>query len=283
MAMMKIRDIKSAAYGRLSKCWAECAFITLLHIGVVIAVYVLLLLIARFTGIHTAPSVLPEFNSMTPVFIAVSLIVMAVAYIALSPLFLGIRWYFWQASGGTVMPVSSVFAVYSSDEQTKRCIKLRLMIDIRKLVLLFAAVTVAFMGISLAERLQKMWAGNIAVEVFINGGCAVLVAGVMLLYIVVGMKYLPAGFLMAENPDASVSEVMELCERIVGKKYTYLLALYCSYAGWYAACLLVFPILFIIPIMYMTTAVFIRESLRDIGFSRDDSAAETEKELQPVG
>ena len=117
-------------------------------------------------------------------------------------------------------------------------------------------------------------------------GCAVVCGGLILFFLISGMQYVPVGYLLADNPDAGADNIIKLSKKIVSKKYAYMMMLYASFIGWYVICIAGFPVLALIPYLYMTSAVFINDSIEQINSEITPESIENEqkqKENMPVG
>lgn len=264
------------------KCWAESAFISLLQTGLLLLLYVMLILAGIFTGAHEGKTILPVFTSFPPAFIA-SAVLMAIGYyIFTAPLSIGIKWYFWHASENNAMPVSSVFAGYRNAECAARFIKLKFFTDMRRITPLTAAVIFIAVDISLTKKMLALYSGSGASGILIKSGGAAVCLGIIIMYLISGMRYIPVGYLLADNPDSSADSIIVLSRKLVARKYPEMFLLYVSFAGWYASCLLGFPLLVLIPYMYMTTAVFIQSCMEQQSIPNRE-IKETEKESLTVG
>lgn len=279
---MKIRDIKKRSSAMFRKCWAESAFISLLQMGIQLLLYALLILAGIFTGAHEGKSILPVFTSFSPAFIASAVILILSTYILTAPLWVGIKWYFWHASEGNVMPVSSVFAGYRTTECALRFIKLKLITDMRRLTPLTAAVIFIAVDISLTKKMLLLYGESGASGILIKTGCTAVCLGIIIMYLISGMRYVPVGYLLADNPDSSADSIIVLSRKLVAKKYAGMFMLYVSFAGWYISCLMGFPLLVLIPYMHMTTAVFVHSCMERQDLTEEETA-ETEKESLTVG
>lgn len=281
--MMKIGTVKKTAYGCLKKCWAESAFISMLNAGIFCAVYILVFLIARFTGAHNYDTVMPAFSELPPRFLIAVLIVLTCAYIACAPLYFGVRWFYWQAAEGQIMPLSSLFACYSSSETIFRCIKLKFSTDIRKFILACAFGTLALLEFFLARQVWDYSGQSKAAGIALISGCVVVTVGIEVIYSVLTMKYIPVGYLMADSPYSGTREILDMSRSIVSKKYTYMCIMYFSCIGWIASCFFVFPVLVVQPIMHMITAVFIRDSLKSADTASSDDSGSTAEDADITG
>lgn len=271
--MMKtIRRIKGEAVERLKSCWAESVMISLLELGTYCLTYTVLLLTARVTGVHTANNIIliPEKFSLP--FIISAVVILAVHYAATIPLHFGIRWFFWQSSAvGDVMPVSSVFACYSSRETRSKCFRIKLAADVRKLGwgIVFGAPVCA--ELFLADIIRQSSAVGENVRIGLIAGCIVMAACALGLYLIFTVKYLPAGYLMAANPYAAAGEIIALCSRISKRKSIYILKMYAGNIRHLPLIIFIFPILVLRPYVLMTTAVSVRKSLEEIDGAEKDN------------
>ncbi|MDE7294911.1 MAG: hypothetical protein K2N72_10855 [Oscillospiraceae bacterium] len=264
--MMKtIREIKGEAVERLKSCWAESVMISLLELGIYCLTYTVLLLTARVMGVHTANNVIliPEKFSLP--FVISVIVILAVQYIATIPLYFGIRWFFWQNSTGKdVMPVSSVFACYGSQETRSKCFRIKLATDVRKLgwAILFGALVCA--ELFLADIIWQYSAKGEDVRIGLLAGCIIMAVGAWVFYMICTIKYIPAGYMMAANPYAAAGEIITLCKRTSKQRYVYILKMYAGNIRHAPLIIFIFPILVLRPYMLMTTAVSVRDSLGEI-------------------
>lgn len=260
---MRTAQIKSEARERMMSCFAESAFISMLNIGVFLITYLLIIFVGRLTGAHTAETLFPVFSSCPPMFIASLCVILISAYILSAPIYYGTKWFFWQAAGGNTMPASSVFAGYSSFEQFKLCVKLRMLSDIRRLPYILIFGTAAVVEAVLAQRLLSDGSG-IGEKIFVYIGVAVVAVGVIYMCFCAGLRCVPVGYLLAENPDSVVSDIFELSEKLVKKNAWGLMSLYASFLGWFIACLPAFPVIVLIPYFNVAMSVFLRSCLEDM-------------------
>lgn len=287
MAVMTgIRDLKKRSSELFRKCWAEAAFISLLQMGIFLLFYTLIMVLGVITGALQAGTILPQFNSFPPEFVIGSLILVLVYYISTAPLMLGIRWYYWHAAEENVMPVSSVFAGYRSTEYAMSLIRLKVITDMRRLTPAIISAACIAVTVSLAKKLLTYPMSDMGVFL-VKAGCVVVCGGLILFFLVSGIQYVPVGYLLADNPDAGADNIIKLSKKIVSKKYAYMLVLYASFIGWYVICIAGFPVLVLIPYLYMTTAVFINNSIEQINSEITpeelEKEAEQQKENAPVG
>lgn len=260
---MRTRDIKARARELLRGCFAEVAFISVMNIGLSLAVYLLIIIAGRVTGAHTNESLFPIFSSCPLPFVIALCVILLTGYILSAPIYYGSKWYFWQAAGGNIMPVSSVFAGYSSFEQFKLCVKLRSLSDIRRLPYILIFGTAAVVEGILAKRMLSADADRSS-AVFIYAGLIVVAVGVIYMCFCAGLKCVPVGYLLADDPDAVVSDIFELSEQVVKRNAGRLMKLYISFIGWFLACLPAFPVIILIPYFNVSMAVLLRDCIEGL-------------------
>lgn len=260
MTAMRTRDIKAKARELLRGCFAEVAFISMLNIGFFLMAYLLIIIAGRVTGAHTAESLFPVFSSCPPSFIIALCVILLAGYTLSAPVYYGSKWYFWQAAGGNTMPASSVFAGYSSFEQFKLCVKLRFLSDIRRLPYILIFSTAAVVEAVLARRMLLPGAGT-GTAFLIYAGLVVVAVGVIYMCFCAGLRCVPVGFLLADDPDAVVSDIFELSEKVVKRNAGRIMKLYISFIGWFFACLPAFPVIILIPYFNVSLAVLLRDCI----------------------
>lgn len=260
--MKTIRKIKGEAVELLKNCWAESVLISLLELGIVCLSYTLLLLTARITGVHTANNVVLIPERMNVPFIISGAVIAAIHYIATTPLYFGVRWFFWQGSaGGDVMPVSAVFACYSSAETRNKCLRLRVAADLRRLgwAAFFGGIFAA--AYFSARFIWQTGGKDDDLRLLLTVGCAAAALGSAVLYFIATVKYIPVGYIMAADPYADVREVIRLSRQALSRKNWYILKMYAGFIRHFPLIILIFPVLVLRPYMFMTMAVSIRDSL----------------------
>lgn len=272
---MRTREIKIMARELLRGCFAESAFISMLNIGLFLMTYLLIILAGRLTGAHTSESLFPVFSSCPPLFIIFVCVILLAAYILSAPIYYGSKWFFWQAAAGNTMPASSVFAGYSSPEQFKLCIKLRVLSDIRRLPYILIFSTAAVVEAVLAQRMLSRGAGS-GTTFLIYAGLVVVSVGVVYMCFCAGLRCVPVGFLLADDPDAVVSNIFELSEQVVKRNAGRLMKLYISFIGWFLACLPAFPIMILIPYFNVSLAVLLRDCIEG---SQEKARADVKEEV----
>lgn len=275
---LNIHDIKSRALKILSKCWVESAFISLLNISIPSIIYMIILLTATAVGVHDPKTILPVFTSFPPLLIALAAVLITAAYFISAPLYFGTRWFFLQAASGNYMPVSSVFACYSSANSVMRAIRIRFYTCIRKLVYLLPCIAAIGVVADLARRLSVYYNSS-AVTAAFRVGTMIFIICSLVIYFILTMKYIPLGYMLAENPDSDLHDILACTQKMLDKYSSSMLLMYGSFAPWWLTYLLIFPYFFVQPYVIMITAVFIRMTVEPEPAEEDSS----NNEEKPVG
>lgn len=274
----RVSRIKSQARSHLLKCWAELAFICVLNCAILCGTYIIILILGILTGAHDGTTVLPFFGSYPLAFIIPTAVVISAVYLLTSPLYYGIKWYMWQISAGAYMPVSSIFASYTSKDSILHFIKLRITIDLRKLPAVIAAAVISWEGICIASFLKDM-TDSTPLKLLVSAGSIIIVAGSLLLLFIYCSRYLPTAYIIAEDLELNTAEVLKRSAAVMKEQHTLLLTLYASFYMWYALCILIYPLMFTIPYVSMTTTVLMRQLLSEQNETAEDNTIGKEEAL----
>ncbi len=131
---MTIQSINSKAVSMMKTGWPEFCFIVTISAGVVAFSAAVIITIGQLTGAHTSMRHVPVFSDCPPEFLLFSALYLAIVYFAYIPLYYGIRWFYFQAASGTIMPLASLFSCYSSRAVISRCIRMKLSNDLAGLL-----------------------------------------------------------------------------------------------------------------------------------------------------
>ena len=86
-----------------------------------------------------------------------------------------------------------------------------------------------------------------------------LVAIGFCLFILLGLKYAPVPYLYALEPASSPKEIIAKSKRIMKNNSWYIIETMGSMAGWLLPCILIFPMVFILPYSQMVYTAAINE------------------------
>ncbi len=252
----EIKSIKKTASETLSKCWPETFFIAFFSIGIPVMVYLLIYILAILTNSGVSYSSLPIPNDFhNPVFTVGAIIIAVTAYLASSPLYIGIQWFYLQLAGGDIMPVSSIFVPYKSREFFLKALKLRLIVALRRFFVIVPCIFVIDLvyqyvvcNVSIPDTLSDV----------IFGLCILLTIFILIQRTV---KYLPSGYLIVEYTDSKSSDIIKMCREFYKSYSVPLLRLIISFAGLMILCLFMFPLLLLVPYMMLSIAIYIKRHI----------------------
>lgn len=259
--MKKPKELKKYVLERLMCCWGECCAVFFIIAGELFTVALAIMLAYYY---------LVKFsNSEFPVWLAVAITAFLAAslWLAVAPFAYGVRWYRIQQIRGNEVFARSMFSCYASLKKMFQVFKLNSMLTLRKIPAL-----IMIFGAAGAELYLKASGGNIALSVIAPLSAA---AGLCLL-IALGLKYAPVPYLYALEPDASPKELIAKSKRLMKNNYRYLIEAMLSMAGWILPCVLIFPMVFILPYTQMVYTAAINEI---IGQNGTEAGAENEMQL----
>ena len=202
-------------------------------------------------GEHHNYYAFPCFDGTIPID-ALKILICLVVYLGSIPLYYGIRWFYWQMSSGTVMPLSSLFACYSSKKMIRRCVDLKLHTDVHLLARIILAGA-AIKGIITLFGISDGMGYSLKHSL-----------GVFLIFIVLMVFFLSTldlvfiPYLFAENNELSTTEIMRISKKTIRKDKVFAIKLYCSCLPWYAMAIFIFPLMFVIPLTNMILASYFR-------------------------
>lgn len=251
--MKKPKELKKQVLERLVCCWGESCTVFLIISGELLAVALALMLIYDYFINFSSTSL--------PVWIAAAMTTLLSAglWLAIAPFAYGVRWYRIQQIRGNAVFARSMFSCYASLKKMLQVLKLNSMLTLRRLpsfILIFGAVFAEFYAVNKAdtviERDSFLYAASIAFMLLLAaiGFC---------LYMALGLKYAPVPYLYALEPDSSPKEIIAKSKRLMKNNSRYIFETMGSMAGWLLPCILIFPMIFILPYSQMVYTAAINE------------------------
>lgn len=269
--MKKPKELKKYVLERLMCCWGEgCAvFFIILGELLVIALAVML-----------AYDYLVKFSSSDfPVWLAASITALLAAglWLAVAPFAYGVRWYRIQQVRGNAVFARSMFSCYASVKKMLQVLKLNSMLTLRRFpsfILICGAVAAEFYMVNEAGKV-------VGQDSFLYTAAAVLMlllaAIGFCLFMILGLKYAPVPYLYALEPAASPKEIIAKSKRLMKNNSRYIVETMCSMAGWLLPCVLIFPMIFILPYSQMVYTAAINEIIEQD--AEKESIADNERQL----
>lgn len=269
--MKKPKELKKHALERLVCCWGESCAVFLIISGELLAVALALILIYDYFINFSSTSL--------PVWLAAAMTALLAAglWLAVAPFAYGVRWYRIQQIRGNAVFARSMFSCYASWEKTLQVLKLNSMLTLRRFpsfILIFGAAAAEFYIINKAgtvmEQNSFLYAASVALTLL-------LTAAGLCIFIALGLKYAPVPYLYALEPGSSPKEIIAKSKRLMKNNSRYIIETIGSMAGWLLPCILIFPMIFIVPYSQMVYTAAINEIIEQN--TERHTGAENERQL----
>lgn len=251
--MKKTKELKQHALSRIRCCWGECCAVFFIIAGELAVIIIALLL---------AYDYLMTFSTSNfPVWLAVALtsLLASLLWLAVAPFTYGVRWYRIQQIRGNVVFARSMFSCYASLKKMLQVLKLNSMLALRRfpvLILICGAIAAEFYMVDKAGKVigQDNFLYNAAAALML-----LLAAIGVCLFMILGLKYAPVPYLYALDPDSPPKEIISKSLKLMKDSSHYLIETMLSVAGWFVPCILIFPMVFVVPYIQMVYTAAINE------------------------
>lgn len=257
--MKKPKELKKHVLERLMCCWGESCAVFFIISGELAAVALAVMLVYDY---------FVNFSSTVfPVWLAAAMVALLAAglWAAVAPFAYGVRWYMIQQIRGNAVFARSMFSCYASLKKMIQVLKLNSMLTLRQLpafILICGAVAAEFYIVNNAvmdmEQDSFLYAAAIVLMILLAaiGFC---------LFMALGLKYAPVPYIYALEPSSPPKKIIEKSKRIMKNNSRYLVETMCSMAGWLLPCILIFPMIFIVPYSKMVYTAAINEIIEQDG------------------
>lgn len=247
---MKIREIKKAA---AEKFVAYCG-------QVMAAVLIILSITVVFTVaegcVYNFFKTMGLINNSEFAFGNIYLIITAglffiLGYVFLVPVYVGTVWWFLHFVRGEKNSIKSLFICYSKFSIFAKTIALKAVVLFYKVLLLIPIIGVIY----LTSKMMKISFSTdvTSSEIIMLTICGILFAVcIIMLYIYYIFSFALVDYIFVFNPDLKISRIIGLSFTIMKKNKAKFFKFSLSFLAWLPACLLVFPLLYVVP--YFATA-----------------------------
>lgn len=273
--MKKPKELKKHVLERLMCCWGESCAVFFIILGELLSVALAVML---------AYDYLVKFSSADfPVWLAAGITALLAAglWLAVAPFTYGVRWYRIQQIRGNAVFARSMFSCYASWKKMLQVLKLNSMLTLRRFpvfILICGAVYAEFYMINEAGKFM----GQDSFLYTAAAALMLLLAAIgFCLFMVLGLKYTLVPYLYAIEPDSSPKEIIAKSKRLMKDNSRYIIETMCSMAWWLAPCILIFPMIFILPYSQMVYTAAINEIIEQDG--NKESIADNERQLTSNG
>lgn len=244
-------------------CWAECCAMFFIVAGGISVLFLAWIMVGEF--LRTAGMTEPGervINLSNGFMLSAAIALTVILWMMLTPFGYGIKWYRIQQVNGNTVHLRSIFSCYTSIKRFLQVMNLNIMLIMRKMCVLLpiaaveltAVVIVHKIGIAQCGRNDGNAAYNLAFVLLL-----LLTAVLFCIYEALCIKYAAAPYIYVNSTETPPAEIIEKSKRLMECSRGYLFDVMRSFIAEIAVCLLIFPIVFIIPHMQMVYTAAIAE------------------------
>lgn len=240
-------------------CFGEMCMIFFLSLGgisvFVLAVILALKLLER-SGTADIYAV-PVFRygwALPIIFISVMILML----VAVTPFSYGAGWYRIQQIRGNSVHARSIFSCYTSVKKLWQVLRLNSILIIKRLYVMLPFALISAWGFYVSDLIEKNSDSRGAYYAVF--GLAVLVTMCLIcLFMLYNVRYAAVMYLYVLEPGKSPSELINESKKIMRGKAGYMTEVMLSMAGWLVPCIIIFPMIFIVPYIHMIYTAAVNE------------------------
>ncbi len=262
--MKNLTELKQAVAPRMKRCWGEnCALFFILAGGLSAAVFAWYL-----TGNFLISANVID-NMGDPLMLAAAAAIYIVMWIISEPFHYGTRWYRLQQIRGHSVHAKSVFSCYFSTKRMLQVYRLSILLFLKKSLMLIPLAALIGTAVYLVTKFDSIGGSlgyNIAVVVLLMLSVVLYIA-----YNIITIKYTAAPYIFALGFDRPAKEIINESVRFMKGKHNYMIEVLRSCALMLIPCILIFPLIFVVPKIMMLYTAAINEVIEN-GFAEDKLA-----------
>ena len=245
----------------MKRCWGECCALFFISAGGIAAgVFAWYLTMNYLLTVQI-------INSMNdPISLVAALGVFVFMWLISVPYRYGVRWYRLQQVRGHSVHAKSVFSCYFSAKRMFQVYKLSLMLFLKKSILMVPFLLLLGTAVYLIIKFGTLGSGigyNLLVVVLIMLSVVAYIA-----YNIINIKYTAAPYIFALGFDRPAKDIINDSIRFTKNWQGYMVEVVRSCAFMLLPCILIFPMIFVIPKMMMIYTAAINEMVEN-GFAED--------------
>ena len=254
-------SIKSSALSSLKGRWCEAIAASMALVSVSLLnsfLQAILMGIFKVDAIWTfySPTVLPQYNTIASVLISVfsSLFSLMIVF----PLFFGVLRWFWMVAGGEKAPLDAIFYYFSSGRQFARALAVAFAVLWR----IALGAVICFLPLIIANIISSpaMYSAfGLAMPIWLSGVYPLKVVVRLFCICFFALWILRYSLFYAAALAAPGIPVRSMFARSVamtkGRPLRFL-AFSLSFIGWYFLCILVLPLIFVLPYLLASFSVY---------------------------
>ncbi len=253
--MKTAKELKYNASSRLMYCFGELCTLVMLSIGGLSAFVLAFMIAARLIEDSGAAN---DNASVAVRLIIAAISVLVILIVAATPLSYGANWYRLQQIRGNSVHARSIFSCYTSVRKMWQVLMLNSMVIIKILYVIIPCAIVSALSFWAAGAADSFTNGNIAYYLLFFAAMVITFA-MILVVAYASVKYSAVPFLYALEPDRPAAEIIKESQRIMKGKERYISEVMSSLSLCLIPCLLIFPIIFILPYMKMVFTAAVNE------------------------
>ena len=247
------RELKKYVFSRVMCCCGELCTIFFLTIGGISMFVLACIFAAENLSASGGESPFP-YGKLILICTAVFILLMTAA----TPLYYGVCWYRIQQVQGNSVHARSIFSCYTSIGKLWSVFRLNSILIIKKLYVLIPAAGISALCFYIAGIIENGASKGAEYYAALILASAIT-AGMLCAVLIFNSQYSAVPYLYVLEHGRSASERIGISRKLMQGKKRYLSEVMLSLTGWLVPCLIIFPMIFIVPYMQMVYTAAINE------------------------
>lgn len=271
--MKNIKELKKTVFERMTRCWAECCAVFFIIAGGLSALVLAWLMLEDFLrAVDMADDTAQMIDLSNKFMLSATIALIVLLWMLLTPFEYGLKWYRIQQINGNVVHLRSIFSCYTSFKKFLQVMNLNSMLTLRKMCIFLPLAAVELAAAYIVRKISAS-ANSVAYNIaFVF--LLLLTAGLFCIYRAVCVKYTAAPYIYVIEPELPAAEIIEKSRKIMENNSNYLFETLRSMLLPMMTCLMIFPMVFIIPYMQMLYTAAIAEIIN----SNKETGADSKNE-----
>ena len=246
------KELKKYVFSRLMCCFGELCTVFFMSVGG-FSIFILAFMTAAYLLKNSEGS---SFSPAALFLVAVAAFILLL--VAAMPFSYGTSWYRIQQIRGNSVHARSIFSCYTSLRKLWQVLRLNSILIIKKLYITVPSAGIAALGFYIAGLVEART--NVKAAYYAVFFLAVLITICSLcLNFVFNAKYAAVPYLYALEPDRPSSELINESKDLMKGKTRYLVEIMLSAAGWLIPCIIIFPMIFVVPYIQLIYTAAVNE------------------------
>ena len=182
-----------------------------------------------------------------------------------TPLTLGIQRWAWRLTGGADDSLRTILYAFGDGEGYRRALGFSLRYNLRLYALQLAGLPALLLekwdaSSSTTGVLSDVW-GTAAPVLSAAAALLELIGGIFCLWLT--LRYFLAPYLLSNDETLSPAQALRLSFKMMSRRAGGLLGFFLSFIGWGLLCLLVLPVMYVLPLIWISGAIYARYLIAD--------------------